>query len=138
MISFNVVGKPETKGSARAFMAGGRPIITNDNKRAKSWAGVVTTFAIDAMAGRGPLEGPVEVLLRFRLQRPKAHYLKRGLRPDAPSFVSKKPDADKLARCAIDALTAVCFVDDSQVARLIVEKFYGEVPGLNVTVRPAQ
>lgn len=133
-ISFDVPGTPQTKGSARAFVVKGRAVVTNDNARTKSWAGVVATFALAAMQLGKPLEGPVRVTLRFRLARPKAHYRKGGLRGDAPSYVSKRPDVDKLARAVLDALTSVCFVDDAQVAALVVEKFYGERPGVSVHV----
>lgn len=139
MIAFTVPGTPQTKGSARAWVnkRTGRAIVTNDNPKTKSWAGIVSTHAIEAMAGAPPLTGPVAVHLVFGLQRPKAHFTARGLRPDAPSLVSKKPDADKLARACLDALTAVCFVDDAQVASLLVEKRYA-APGVNVTVKPAE
>jgi len=134
VISFYVPGQPQTKGSARAFVVRGRAVITNDNAKTKSWAGVVTSFALEASPT--PIPGPVRVTLRFDLTRPKAHSTKRGLRLDAPTYVSKKPDADKLARACLDALTSVCFLDDAQVARLVVEKRYAETPGVLVEVAP--
>jgi Holliday junction resolvase RusA-like endonuclease len=134
VIAFTAHGKPETKGSTRAFMVAGRPRITNDNPRAKTWAGVVSSAAYEATGGR-LLSGPLSVRIVFYLQRPKAHSNKRGLRPDAPTHSASKPDVDKLARCALDALTGVVFGDDSQVARLEVEKRYtSEVTGATFEV----
>jgi len=135
-VSFYAPGKPETKGSARAFVVKGRAIITNDNKKAKQWAAVVSLAALEAMAGRSAFEGPVVVTVRFDVQRPKAHSTSKGLRPGAPLFSSSKPDVDKLARCCLDALTGVVFLDDAQVARLVVEKRYAASPGARVTVAP--
>lgn len=125
MITFHASGKPETKGSARAFVVRGRAIITNDNPRAKTWAGVVSSAAAEACGGK-QLVGPLAVSIVFHLQRPKAHSGKRGLKPGAPVHSSSKPDVDKLARCALDALTGIVFGDDSQVARLVVEKRYAD------------
>lgn len=141
MISFYAPGAPQSKGSAKGFYNQklGRVIITNDNTRAKPWAAVVTLLAREAMAGRAPIEGPVRVQLGFCFQRPKAHFTRRGLRPDAPSLVSKKPDVDKVTRTVLDAITmAAVWGDDAQVAELIVEKRYADQPGVRVLVERAE
>lgn len=44
-----------------------------------------------------------------------------------------KPDADNFAKC-IDALNKIVWADDSQIVRLIVQKFYSERPRLVVKV----
>jgi Holliday junction resolvase RusA-like endonuclease len=140
VIVFFVAGKPETKGSTRAFMRPGmrHPVITNMNPRAKSWAAVVTSFAVDAMGSRDPMLGEVELRLRFSMPRPQAHYRTgkhaHELRPDAPTRCAKQPDLDKLVRCAADALTGVVFRDDAQVVRIVAEKVYDERPGVHVEV----
>lgn len=147
-LEFDVRGMPIPQGSARAFVAGGRAIVATDANRASSplgaWRTAVATEARRAIASRAPLAGPVEVVLIFRLPRPRGHYLPANgrrslpeLRLDAPEFHSGKPDADKLARAALDALTAVVFGDDAQVARLAVTKRYADLegPGAMVVVR---
>jgi crossover junction endodeoxyribonuclease RusA len=129
--SFFAPGIPSTKGSTRGFVVpakgGGKPraIVTNDaGPKAKMWAAIINAAAHDAMAGRPLLEGAVSVAIAFYLSRPKAHFSSKGLRPNAPRHVAKRPDVDKLARCALDALTGVVFADDAQIARLEVEKRY--------------
>lgn len=124
-ITFFAAGKPETKGSARAFVIGGRARITNDNPRAKSWAGVISTAASAAYSGE-LLDGPLRIEIVFLLSRPKSHFTKKGLRPTAPEYCDRKPDIDKLARCALDALTGVIFTDDARVVRLSSSKRYAE------------
>jgi len=136
VVEFYVPGKPETKGSARAFVRGKRAVITNDNPKAKAWAAVVSLAAMEAMQGQSVLEGPLRVTIRFDVQRPKAHSTKRGLRPNAPTHSSSKPDVDKLLRCALDALTGIVFLDDAQVARIVGEKRYSAAPGALITVGP--
>lgn len=44
-----------------------------------------------------------------------------------------KPDADNFAKC-IDALNGIIWRDDSQIVRLVVQKFYSEHPKLVVKV----
>jgi Holliday junction resolvase RusA-like endonuclease len=142
VIGFFVAGKPETKGSLRAFMPKGwkRPVLTNMNPRAKAWAAVISAVALDAMTQgeRDVIQDEVELRLSFKMPRPKAHY-RTGrhadkLRPDAPERPATTPDLDKLVRCAADALTGVVFRDDSQVVRLVAEKVYGQTPGVWVEV----
>ena len=74
MIHFFAPGKPETKGSTRAFVVAGRARITNDNPRAKSWAGVVSHAARVAMAGQEPTRAPVVLVANFAMPRPRSHY----------------------------------------------------------------
>lgn len=69
-------------------------------------------------------ESAFRVVLTFYFERPKGHYGKKGLRPSAPKFVTKRPDVDKLARAVLDALTHIVFADDSQVVRLMAKKEY--------------
>ena len=45
-----------------------------------------------------------------------------------------KPDVDKLARSILDALTGICFEDDSQVISLLVQKAFGSPARAEITV----
>lgn len=112
-ISFFVHGRPQPQGSSRAFMAGGRPIITSTNKNLGDWRRLI---ADQAQTHALIHEGGVEVALTFFLPRPKS--AKKGAVP------TKRPDLDKLIRSCLDALTNVMWHDDSQVTRVIAEKFY--------------
>lgn len=147
-VAFDVRGLPVAQGNARAFIAGGRAILTTEANRTSSplgaWRSAIATEARHVVVGP-PVTGPVEVALGFRLPRPRSHYRPAGLRRsspelrlDAPAYHAGKPDADKLTRAALDALMSVVFVDDSQVARLLVTKRYvdeDEGPGVAVRIR---
>jgi crossover junction endodeoxyribonuclease RusA len=121
MIFFTVFGHPEPQGSTRAFIPRGwkRPIITSDNKSLKPWRQELMRSALEA--NRGGLierETPVCVRLDFYLERP-ASLAKKYFRP------VKKPDVDKLIRAVFDSLTGTLIVDDSQIVKLIVSKYFG-------------
>jgi Holliday junction resolvase RusA-like endonuclease len=57
------------------------------------------------------------------------------LKPNAPKYPTTRPDALKLARAAEDALTGIIWTDDAVTVDLTIKKRYGELPGVNITVR---
>lgn len=124
---FVVHGDPKPQGSKRAFVTGGRAVVVDDNKKdLRDWRADVVAVAADAMAAEGwpqpPPTGPFGLHLTFWLRRPKS------VRREWPAV---KPDVDKLARGALDALTAAgVFRDDAQVVRLVADKEYGDRPGM--------
>lgn len=130
-VVFAVVGAPVTQGSKRALLPRGqtRPVIVDDNRAAlKSWRRLITELAREAWP-RPPIDGPVAVGLAFKLARPQ--------RPQW-LFPAVKPDIDKLARAALDAITdARVWRDDAQVVQMHATKVYecdGEPPGLVVKI----
>jgi Holliday junction resolvase RusA-like endonuclease len=77
-----------------------------------------------------PFDGPLELVLRFRMPRP-------GTRK-ADTWCATTPDFDKLARAVCDALTdAEMIVDDARIAACVIEKRYVAPPdivGVTITV----
>lgn len=145
-LTIDVTGTPAPQGSHRGFVnpRNGRVIITQDSKKTKPWRQDVVAAVHNALAETDwtiPVHA-VEVAIVFRMPRPGYHFRtgKRAneLKPNAPVFVDKKPDADKLTRSTLDALTtAAAIKDDAQVARLVVEKRYADGPtGARITVTP--
>jgi Holliday junction resolvase RusA-like endonuclease len=50
-----------------------------------------------------------------------------------------RPDLDNLAKLALDAMTKCGYwLDDSQVVRLETAKWFGDLPGIAVTVDEVQ
>lgn len=126
-LSFTVYGVAQPQGSAKAFMPKGArfPVVTSDNPQLKGWRHLVAAEASRSLNGAGlNMHGPVSVDAHFYLPRPKA--LGKRAKPHIT-----RPDADKLARGVLDALTGVIWRDDSQVESLVVTKQYagiGESP----------
>ncbi len=118
-VSFWVPGSPAPQGSKRHV---GKGILIESSKAVGPWRERVALAAHNAMSGHPPLVGPVEVQLRFCLLRPKSA-------PKRPTPAVKRPDLDKLVRAVFDALTHVCFADDSQVIELIATKELVPPPG---------
>lgn len=142
-LRFIVLGVPAPKGSARAFFVKnlGRAVVTAANAKTRPWEQAIRAEAERARDGAPAATGPVSVRAVFRMPRPKGHFAASGaLRSSAPAAHAKKPDADKLVRTLLDALTGVLFVDDGQVTRIDAEKRFvrfGESPGVEVEVEGA-
>ena len=143
-LTFTVIGTAQPQGSARAFTYTRRPEkgggigarVDSDNPKLKGWRRTVAVEAQRAItaARRGPSTGPVGIVAHFHLPRPK--YLRDRTQPHIT-----RPDADKLARGILDALTGVIYVDDSQVVSLSVTKHYTsvrDVPRTEIIVAPIQ
>ena len=140
-ICFFAAGRPAAQGSKR-HVGGGR--LIESSRQVGPWREIVRQAAVEAMAGRPPIEGPVYLVQVFALPRPKSHYgtgrnsgrVKRG----APSRPPVRPDLDKLARAVGDALTGVCYHDDAQIVNLRAAKYYVtpsgrlSVPGVEIRV----
>lgn len=131
-----VPGKPTTAGSLKAFVnpKTGRPVVTVDNKQPQaSWRTAVQGAVLNAwpLDDCRPLDGPVTVVVDFVMPR-VASEPKRRTRPH-----TRKPDADKLLRAIMDALTHVVYTDDSRVDRGGWSKRsaeVGETPGARIRV----
>lgn len=141
LLSLWVPGKCEPQGSARAFVPttrNGQPLrrhdgsivvnITSDNPALKGWRAKVAAAA--KAAWEGPPLGDVSLMVEadFYLRRPQGHWgtgrnahLLRDWAPAAPLTV---PDADKLLRATLDALTGIVYADDSRVTAAPNDKHY--------------
>ena len=131
-----VPGIPAAQGSKRHV---GRGVMIESSKRLRPWRATVTAAIVEAGWHLEPvLSGPVAVSLLFTFPRPRAHYGTGGnanrLKDSAPEWHDKRPDADKLARAVLDAITESGTIrDDAQVVSLQVRKRYGQ-PGVRITL----
>ena len=97
--------------------------------------------AVIAAAGkrfRRPLDGPVVVEITALFQRPPSHLTARGeLRKGAPTHPGRNlGDVDNLAKGALDALTGIAWLDDSQVVDLRVAKHWANIDRMTIAVSP--
>lgn len=135
MISFTVHGKAQPAGSKRGFYKDGRVVVVDASINSRPWKAQVSDAGAQAMNGQSLLEGPLMLALEFYIPRPKGHYGVHGLRRSAPAIPTVRPDLLKLARAVEDALTGIVYRDDAQIAREILDKFYGEPARVEVRVR---
>lgn len=120
-----VRGVPQPKGSVRAFIQDGHPIVTSTTKGLKSWQNAIA-FVLQSAWDGPPLDGAVSVELTFYLLRPASVPERRRPWPHV------RPDVDKLARAALDAMKGIVFRDDAQVCELVARKVYGKEAGVGI------
>lgn len=127
-VEFVVDGEPIAKGRPRFTMTGRAytPKRTHDyeKKVKESYNGEMF-----------PEDIPLEVHIDAYFQIPKSVSKKRheemrrgSIRP------MKKPDADNIAKSICDALNGAAYADDKQVIRLVVDKWYSDVPRAEVKI----
>jgi crossover junction endodeoxyribonuclease RusA len=125
IVSFFVAGEPEQKGSTRAFIVKGRPIITTSNKNLKQWELRIAQQAQEKIPqGFCDGESAYNIQLEFAMPVPK-NLPKSFIYED-----TKRPDLDKLVRACLDGLTGIAWLDDSQVVDIFARKRYVTHPYL--------
>ena len=133
MITYEIEGTPRPQGSKRHL---GNGVMIESSRHVREWRALARMKAVEAMQGRERFAKPHAVRLRvtFGFGRPKKHFKKGVLRPDAPTFHVTRPDADKLLRALLDSMSEVVFEDDSQAADIKVKKVYSKGAVTSVTV----
>lgn len=125
-LSFEIPGEPV------AFArSGGHGTVRFTPKRQRDFMALVKFAAYRAMAGSPPLTGPVELRINATYLIPKSWPKKRAA---SAHWRTSKPDADNIGKIISDAMNEIVFVDDAQVASLTVQKIYGAVAGVLVSV----
>ena len=119
-----VHGVPAPQGSKKGGYSAktGKTFVYEQNsKTQKSWRQdvIAAAVALRELHSFETLDGPVQIVIYFRLPRPAS--VKVSRRP----YPAVKPDVDKLLRNTLDALTqAGIYRDDAQVVDLFVQKRY--------------
>lgn len=130
LIHFTVYGSPiaQPRIRARGFLKDGEVFahIYEPGKKdspARQWKSDIKSAAEKLKPSR-PSAGPVGVWIHFFFPRPKR--LMRKKDPDGALPHISKPDRDNCEKAVLDALKGLFFVDDSQVCRGEVTKWYHE------------
>lgn len=142
-VVFFAAGTAKPKGSHKAMLIAGKARLAPASAGERGWRAAVASAAAAAMRAERvlPLACCVEVHMAFYSPRPSSHMSAKGhVKPGRPPRPPTAPDADKLARSVGDALNGVCWRDDAQVVRLVVDKLYTNEAqpyvGVRVTVKP--
>lgn len=131
MITFSVPGVPVAKGRPRMTVRSGMARAFTP-ARTVAYEGLVAHAGAEAMRGRSPLDGPLSLNVVATFPIPKSWPKKRQA---AALHHTGRPDADNILKAIGDGLNQVVWADDSQLARVSVEKRYGAVPGVTITVQ---
>jgi Holliday junction resolvase RusA-like endonuclease len=135
MTMFTVYGEPVGKGRPR-FVRRGNFTQTYTPAKTKSYEDEIRYMARAAMGASEPLETPVTVAIYIRVEIPKS--FSKQKRKDALENIikpTKKPDADNVLKCFLDAMNGIVYVDDKQVVNIHLTKVYSDIGAVEVMVK---
>lgn len=135
MIVYSVYGEPVGKGRPR-FAKRGNFVSTYTPQKTKTYEDEIRMMAKAAMGSSEPLETPVTVAIYIRVGIPAS--FSKQKRKDALANIerpTKKPDIDNIAKCFLDAMNGIVYLDDKQVVSLHITKVYAETPAVEVMVK---
>ncbi len=137
-VILEVFGVPAPQGSKSAFVRGGHAVVVEGKGPGRqshaAWRQAVATAARDWQEAntQGLIDEPVEVVIDFRLPRPKST-------PRKITEPAKKPDLDKLIRSVLDAVSGVVLADDARVTVITASKAFASEfipPGARIVIAP--
>ena len=120
IIYFEIEGTPKPLQRHRHF---GRRTYDPSKKDKKNFYLLAAQYKPKA-----PITKAIRLGVVFYFNRPKSHY-RTGkfsyiLKDDAPTYHTKTPDVDNLAKFIADSLQPNFYKDDSQIIELKAEKYY--------------
>jgi Holliday junction resolvase RusA-like endonuclease len=139
VLTFTVLGKPQTSGSKRSFRHKhtGKQVTIPASDEQVNWQNRV------ADKGREVYDGPlldVPLAIEFTFFRPR----NQGdfgtgrnagtVKASAPAYPATRPDLLKLARAVEDALSGIVYRDDAQIVQENLRKDYGEPERVEVII----
>lgn len=130
-IRFVVYGEPVAQGRPRLSTMHGHARMHDPEKsvtyKQKVYAAVVP------IKPETPLDGELIATIKAYFDIPKSksgkwkrQALSGEIRP------VKKPDTDNIAKIILDSCNGILFRDDSQIVRLVIDKFYSDSPRVEV------
>jgi Holliday junction resolvase RusA-like endonuclease len=121
MLIFEIHAPPTPQKQTR-FSRGKAYDPSKLNKQMIQWQ-------VSPQAPREPLSGAIGMELYFYMPIPKATSKARyGQMINGMIRPTSRPDIDNLAYIVTNALKELVYRDDSQIVRLVMEKYYGENP----------
>lgn len=147
-INFFVPGDPQGKARPRSSVMtkvdgsvvrgkSGRAVIRHYTpKKTEEYEANIATFYRQVRTGT-PTYQPVILVLEIVHSVPESWpKWKRELVVNGAMLPVTKPDGDNVEKAVKDALNGVAWVDDTQVVGTMKVKFYGDYPGVGVTIIP--
>jgi Holliday junction resolvase RusA-like endonuclease len=135
VLVYSVYGEPVGKGRPR-FARRGNFVSTYSPQKTKTYEDEIRLMAKAAMGASEALETPVTVAIYIRVGIPKS--FSKQKHKDALANIerpTKKPDIDNIAKCFLDAMNGIVYLDDKQVVSLHITKEYAETPAVDIMVK---
>ncbi len=139
-IDLVMYGEPVAQGRPRFTTRGGYP-RAYDPAKSRNFKERLSLDAQRQMDGREPLQGALELSIRVYRGIPKSFSKRKRAAAEGKEIQpTTRPDIDNYVKGVKDALTGVCWNDDSQIVNYIEPfgKYYSETPRVEVTIREVE
>lgn len=134
-VTFEVLGEPKGKGRPR-FKRAGKYVSTYTPEETVLYENLIK-IEYRRQCGTARFDDDKHLLMEIYafMSIPKSTSKKKVtqmlmelIRP------KKKPDMDNIAKAVADSLNGIAYKDDSQVADLVIRKFYSDIPRIVVNL----
>ena len=136
-LTLTIPGEPCAQGRPR-FSTHGGFVKAYDPEKSRNYKAYVKMCAIKSMQEKGltRTEKALSIEVRAFMSIPpsKSKKFKQAavLGIERPT---KKPDVDNIFKCVTDAMSGIAYKDDKQIVAATVNKWYAEVPRVEVLIR---
>ncbi len=135
-VEFFVFGNPQGKARPRVVRRkDGRSMTYTPDKTVKYEGLVQREYIAQSGGDQFALDLPLIVTILAVFPVPKSESKKRKAQMLlGRMFPTKKPDLDNIAKIVCDALNGIAYADDSRIVSMVMNKEYGENPGVHVSI----
>lgn len=134
-VKFEVLGTPVGKSRPKFSTVNGHAVAYTPAKTASYETLVRLSYQQQIGAFMFNKDKPLRAIIRAFFPIPKSASKKKREQMEAGKIRhTKKCDADNIAKACLDALNGIAFYDDSQVCELIISKFYGDTPKVEIII----
>lgn len=136
-LTLTIPGEPCAQGRPRISTAGGFP-RAYDPAKSRNYKAFVKLIAQEEMLAQGwrytelPLAVTITAYMSIPSSKSKKFKQAAALGVERPT---KKPDVDNIFKCVTDAMSGIAYKDDKQIVAATVNKWYAEVPRVEVLIR---
>lgn len=136
-LTLTIPGEPCAQGRPR-FSTHGGFVKAYDPVKSRNYKAYVKMCAIKSMKEQGwtltekALSIEVRAFMSIPSSKSKKFKQAAVLGIERPT---KKPDVDNIFKCVTDAMSGIAYKDDKQIVAATVNKWYAEVPRVEVLIR---
>lgn len=129
-INFVIPGKVQAKQRPR--FNGKFAYTPKQTVEYENW---IKTCFLDKYKEMQPFDKPLKAKIIAYYEIPKSTSKKKKQEMlNSEIFPTVKPDADNIAKSILDSLNGIVYLDDKQIVKLEVEKYYSQAPSTTVMI----
>lgn len=124
-VKITISGEPKGKGRPRMSTKTGRAYTPKDTIEYENWVRMCYINGSNEEMFTGQVKARINAYYSIPKSTSKKKRDEMTLQLIQPT---KKPDLDNVAKSILDSINGVAYKDDSQVVSLTINKYYSDVP----------